>query len=65
MIDYRNTIRELRDKLCMTQKEFAEFLGVSSISIIRWEQGSSTPSMKLRKIIIDICKNENSKIKEV
>ena len=33
-------IRELRDKLRLTQAEFAQQIGVSSITISRWERGS-------------------------
>ena len=36
-------IRELRDKLRLTQVEFAQRIGVSSITISRWERGANRP----------------------
>ena len=36
-------IRELRDKLRLTQAEFAARIGVSSITISRWERGVNRP----------------------
>jgi DNA-binding transcriptional regulator YiaG len=37
-------IKQLRKKLDLTQKEFAERLGVHVVTIIRWEGGSFKPS---------------------
>ena len=36
MIDYQKAVKDLRDKLIMTQAEFAKMLGVSFTSINRW-----------------------------
>ena len=36
-------IRELRDKLRLTQAEFAQRIGVSSITISRWERVVNRP----------------------
>ena len=36
-------VKDLRIKLGLTQKEFAERIGVHAITIIRWEKGVSTP----------------------
>lgn len=36
-------VKDLRIKLGLTQKEFAERVGVHAITIIRWEKGVSTP----------------------
>lgn len=39
MIDYQKAVKELRDKLILTQSELANLLGVSFASINRWERG--------------------------
>ena len=42
--DYAARIRSLRDKLGLTQGELAERLGVSNVSISRWENNQNEPS---------------------
>jgi len=37
-------VKELRLRLGMTQKQFAEAVGVHVVTIIRWEKGSFNPS---------------------
>jgi putative transcriptional regulator len=44
-------VKELRKRLGMTQKQFAEAIGVHVVTIIRWEKGSFNPSgLALEKI---------------
>ena len=64
MIDYQKAVKELRDKLIMTQTEFAKLLGVSFTSINRWENGLNRPTMVIRKQIIQLCKENNIEINE-
>ena len=42
--DYSNRIRDLREKLGLTQIELSERLGVSFASVNRWENGKSRPT---------------------
>ncbi|MFZ5476670.1 MAG: helix-turn-helix domain-containing protein [Myxococcota bacterium] len=37
-------IRALRNRLELTQQAFASLLGLSFVSVNRWEQGHSTPT---------------------
>lgn len=37
-------IRDLRDRVGMTQREFAQALGVTHGSVWQWENGQTTPS---------------------
>jgi len=48
------TIKELRLKLGLTQKQFAKELGVAAFSVIRWERGSCSPSPIVRKLIREL-----------
>lgn len=45
-----NKILELRTKLQMTQDEFAEYCGISRISIARYEAGTKISSANAKKI---------------
>jgi len=39
-----NEVRELREKLNLSQQSFAERLGVGIASVSRWERGAGRPS---------------------
>lgn len=56
MIDYQKAVKDLRDRLIMTQAEFAKMLGVSFTSINRWENGLNRPTTVARKQIVQLCK---------
>ena len=47
-MDYKLMIKKLRNKMLLTQSEFAKELGVSIASVARWETG--------QKILISIKK---------
>lgn len=49
MINYAKKIKEYRERRFLTQKEFAEYLGVSVPSVTRWETGKFEPTMKIKK----------------
>lgn len=42
---------EVRKELTMTQKAFAELLGVSSRTVEAWESGRSTPTPTAKKLM--------------
>lgn len=65
MIDYQKAVKDLRDKLIMTQAEFAKMLGVSFTSINRWENVLNRPTTSARKKIVELCKENNIELKEV
>ena len=48
-MSYKDAIKKLRKRLLMTQTEFAQFLGVSFATINRWEQGMFEPTMKSKR----------------
>lgn len=48
-------IKVLRATRGMTQEEFAEFCGVSRLSILRYENGSSTPNRLAAEKIAKAC----------
>ena len=56
MRDYQELTKELRDKLILTQQEFAKLLGVSFVSVNRWENGHHEPTFKEKRKLRDLCK---------
>ena len=42
-------VKALRNKMFLTQSEFAIELGVSTASVARWELGENEPTMKMKK----------------
>lgn len=50
MIDnYAEVIKKPRDKMLLSQEEFAKVLGVSYASINRWKNGKHEPTIKIKK----------------
>ncbi len=46
-----NLIREIRKRLGLTQEQFAHHLGVTYLTVNRWENGHATPSPMAVKLI--------------
>ncbi len=55
-MNYRVIVKNLRDKLVLSQQEFAILLGVSFTSVNRWENGKSEPTIKVKRKILNLCK---------
>jgi DNA-binding XRE family transcriptional regulator len=50
---YAQKIKKLREVLLITQQELADLLGVSIVTVNRWENSKYEPTMKeKRKLII-------------
>ena len=60
--DYQKLVIELRNKLVMSQMDFAVFLGVSFASVNRWEKGHFEPSYETKRKIIKLCKENNIEV---
>ena len=52
-MDYKVMVKKLRNKMFLTQSEFAKELGVSITSVARWETGENEPTMKVKKKLND------------
>lgn len=62
-MDYAKLIKELRKKLILSQTEFASLLGISYTTVSRWESGRHEPTIKMKRRIIDFCKQHNISLK--
>jgi putative transcriptional regulator len=46
---YAQKIKKLREVLLITQQELADLLGVSIVTVNRWENGKYEPTMKEKR----------------
>ena len=53
-MNYGELIKKIREKMMLTQTEFAELLGVSFSSVNRWEKGHYEPTLKTKRKIMKL-----------
>lgn len=61
---YPEAIRKLRNKMLMTQTEFAEFLGVKFGTVNRWEAGEYEPTMKTKRKLAPLFREHNIEVED-
>lgn len=59
MINYVEKIKEYREKKFLTQSELAKELGVTLLTVSRWETGKFEPNMKMKKKLSNLFKENN------
>ena len=62
-MDYAKVIKLIREKMLLTQQELADLLGVSYVSINRWENGVHEPTMKTKRKIKKLMIKNNISLK--
>jgi putative transcriptional regulator len=55
-MDYPAFLKAIRKKELLSQSELAKKLGVSFVSVNRWENGKHQPSFKQQRAIRAFCK---------
>jgi putative transcriptional regulator len=55
---YATKIKKLRDEMLLTQEEFGEMLGVSLVTVNRWENGKYEPAIKIKRKLRELLKEE-------
>ena len=63
-MNYKKLVKQIREKLIITQGDLAELLGVSFASINRWETGKHEPTIKTKRKIVELCKINNIVLEE-
>lgn len=58
-MEFADSIKQIREKLNMSQEMLAKQLGVSFATVNRWESGKFTPSYKAIKAVKEFCNNNN------
>ncbi len=51
---YDIAIKKLREKMIISQEELGEILGVSLITVNRWENGKYEPTIRLKRKLNDL-----------
>jgi len=54
-MEFPKEIKRIRQRLFLTQKEFADIIGVAFSTVNRWESGRSKPNLKAMKSINTFC----------
>lgn len=61
---YSEKIKTARENLLMTQEDIAAELGVTPITVCRWETGKTEPSIKAKKAFRDLCERNGIDFKD-
>lgn len=62
-MDYGSIVRTLREKLGMSQTEFAKYINTSLSSVSRWENETQSPGPKYKKLIVRLAEEHEVEIK--
>ena len=54
-MNYPKMLKKYREKVLLTQTELAEKLGVSFASVNRWENGHNETTIKVKRMIKELC----------
>lgn len=63
-MNWAKNIKKLRDKMLVTQTELSTILGVSYVSINRWENGVHDPTMKAKRKLMELFKKYKINVEE-
>lgn len=61
---YPEKFKAARESLLLTQEELAAELGVTPITVCRWETGKVEPSIKAKKAFRDMCERKGLQFEE-
>lgn len=61
MMSYAQRIKKLREKLIVSQKELGDILGVSYVTVNRWETGKFEPTIKMKRKLQELFDKNNIK----
>ena len=61
-MEYKEIIITLRKKLILSQEELAKLLGVSFVSVNRWENGHHEPTIKVKRKIAQLLQDNKIEV---
>lgn len=61
----KKIIKQIRETMLLTQKEFSEEIKVSLSTIQKWEWGLTIPSFKHQRKILEFCKKHEIDIEKI
>lgn len=63
-MEFKDQIKYAREKVHMSQQEFAAAIGVAHSSLNRWELGVRKPTYALQRRFYAFCESNNIKFEE-
>ncbi len=63
-MNYKLLLKIIREKLIISQSELAKMLNVSISTVARWETGQYEPTIKTKRKIVELCKENKIEIVE-
>ena len=63
-MNWAENIKKLRNKMLLTQQELAQLLNVAYVSINRWENGVHEPTMKVKRELMKLFKENKIEVEE-
>ena len=55
-MDYPKLLKEYREKMFLSQEDLAQKLGISYVTVNRWENGKFEPTIKMKKKLYNMFK---------
>ena len=55
-INYAELLKQYREKMFLSQRDLADELGVSYVTINRWETGKFDPTINMKKKLYEMFK---------
>lgn len=62
---FSDQVKYVRNQLNLSQKKFADLLGVSYATINRWENSKNEPSQLAKNSFYDFCENNFIDVEEL
>ena len=63
-MEFKDKVKIAREKLVLSQTEFAKELGVAFASVNRWENGVRIPTYALQRRFYDYCASKGIQFSE-
>jgi DNA-binding transcriptional regulator YiaG len=63
-MNYSKALKALREKLLLSQTDLAKMIGVTYVSVNRWENGRHEPSYKAKRMIHKLCQKNDIEIEK-
>ncbi len=63
-MDLAKKVKELRNKMFIIQMELGEMLGISLSTVNRWEMGMYEPTMKMKRRLNELFKENKINLED-
>ena len=60
-MDYSKRIKEYREKHFLSQTDLGEMLGVTYVTVNRWENGHFEPTLKCKRLLNELFDKDDKK----